>query len=139
MKKVICYVASATHGNPGPAAVGVAVVDAAGAIIKESRQSIGNARSNFAAYHAVMTGLQTLQSVYGKATQRMQVEICLDNTEVKRQLNAERPITEPGLVPLFIEIHNIRVMHFPTLSFTLVKSAQLHVAHTLAQQELDCR
>jgi ribonuclease HI len=137
MKKVICYTDGGARGNPGPAAIGVYVVTETGELVAEVKQTIGNATNNFAEYNAVMVGLQTLKQLYGKATKTMQFEVRLDSELVKKQLNAEYQIKEPGLVPMFIEIHNLRVANFPYLTLTHVPRAQNKEADRLVNEALD--
>lgn len=117
MKKITIFAGGVSRGNPGPAAVGAQIIDARGTVVREVSEAIGNAGNNFAAYHAVLRGLQTAVEVFGKSTKDMQVELKLDNDFVKKQLNGEYQIKEPGLVPYFIEIHNMRVSSFPRLTY----------------------
>jgi ribonuclease HI len=121
MKKITIFTDGASQGNPGPAAVGVQLVDARGAVTREVAESIGNAASHFAAYYAVIRGLQVAKEVYGKSTRSLQVEVKLGSDFVKKQLSGELQITEPGLVPFFIEIHNMRVASFPKLTFIRIQ------------------
>ena len=57
----------------------------------------------------------------GSKTREKQFEIRIENELVKKQLNGEEPVHEPGLVPMFMEIHNLRVSSFPNLTFTHVR------------------
>jgi ribonuclease HI len=84
-----------------------------------------------------MLALQTLKQIYGKKTKEMQFEIRLDSELVKKQLNAEYQIKEPGLVPMFIEIHNLRVSSFPSLIFTHVRRELNKEADRLVNEALD--
>jgi ribonuclease HI len=137
MKKVICYTAGGARGNPGPAAIGVYITDEAGTVLKEVGQTIGNSTNNYAEYHAVMVGLETLKQVLGEDTKATDVEIRLDSELVKKQLNGEYQINEPGLVPLFIAIHNLRVASFPNIVFTQIPQEQNKEADRLVNEVLD--
>lgn len=137
MKKITIFTDGGSRGNPGPAAVGVQVVDAMGTVVREVSERIGNATNNFAEYHAVMRGLQTAKEVYGKSTKDMQVEVKLDSELVKKQLSGEYQIKEPGLVPYFIEIHNMRVASFPRITFTHVRREHNQEADRLVNKALD--
>lgn len=106
-------------------------------MVCEEAQTIGNTTNNFAEYHAVMVGLQTLQSLYGTETQSIQFDVRLDSELVKKQLNAEYQIKEPGLVPMFIEIHNMRVASFPHMTFTHIPREQNTEADRLVNEALD--
>lgn len=137
MGKVICYTDGGARGNPGPAGIGVYITDEAGKVIAQVKQAIGNSTNNFAEYNAVMVGLQTLKAKYKSKTKTMYFEIRLDSELVKKQLNSEYQIKEPGLVPMFIEIHNLRVSSFPNLTLTHVPRAQNKEADRLVNEALD--
>lgn len=139
MNTIICYVGGSSRGNPGPAAVGVYITDADGEMQSESAQTIGNAKNNFAEYYAVMFGLQTLVTMLGEDSKTKTIELRLDSELVKKQLNSEQPINEPGLVPLFIEIHNLRVANFPQLTFTQISSDKNNEVYRLVNEALDSR
>jgi ribonuclease HI len=137
MKRVICYTDGGARGNPGPAAIGVYITDEAGTVLKEVGQTIGNSTNNYAEYHAVMVGLETLKQVLGKDTETTMVELRLDSELVKKQLNGEYQINEPGLVPLFIAIHNLRVASFPNIVFSQIPREQNQEADRLVNEALD--
>lgn len=137
MEKVIAYTDGGARGNPGPAAIGVHIVDEVGAVLKEVSETIGNGTNNIAEYQGVATALETLKKLYGKKTKEMEVEIRMDSELVKKQLNNEYQIKDPGLVPLFIEIHNLRVSHFPHLTLTHVRREKNKEADRLVNEALD--
>ncbi len=60
----------------------------------------------------------------------------LDSELVKKQLNAEYQIKEPGLVPYFIEIHNLRVSNFPHITFTHIPREKNKEADRLANEAM---
>jgi hypothetical protein len=137
MNNIVCSVGSETRGNPGPAAIAVVVYETDTVVVSEVSKSIGNASENFAEYYAVMIGLQTLQNLYAQETQNMNFELRLSNEFVAKQLNSESQINDPGLVPMFIEVHNMRVVSFPQLTITLVTPAENSAVGTLVTQVLD--
>lgn len=137
MKEIIVYTDGGSRGNPGPAAVGVYVTDDTGEVLCEAKQTIGNGTNNFAEYQAVAYALETLRKRFGKQTKEMQFTFRLDSELVKKQLNAEYQIKDPGLVPLFIEIHNLRVAHFPQLTWEHVPRADNKEADRLVNEALD--
>jgi len=137
MEKVVCYVGGRAKDNKGAAAVGVYITDAAGVFINEVGQSIGNATDTFATYYSVMLCLQTLQSIYGSQSKTMVFELCLDNEMVKQQLNNELPINDPGSVPMFIEIHNMRVVSFPNIIFSYIQPTDNQEVTRLVAEVLD--
>ena len=123
MDTITIFVAGDSRGNPGPAAIGVRILDARNEVLAEVSESIGNATNNFAEYYAVMRGLQTVEEILGDNTQKVKLEVKLSNEIVKLQLNGEHQIKEPGLVPYFIEIYNMRVSSFPNITFTHISRA----------------
>ena len=137
METVIAYTDGGARGNPGPAAIGVYIVDANGKAIKEVKEKIGNSTNNYAEYHGVMVALNTLKALYGKKTKDMNVELRMDSELVKKQLNGEYQIKEPGLVPLYMAIHNLRVANFPNLTLTHVPRAKNKEADRLVNEALD--
>lgn len=137
MEKIIVYTDGGARGNPGPAAVGVYVTDADGKVITEVSEAIGNATNNYAEYQAVATALTTLEKRYGKKTKQMEFALFLDSELVQKQLSHEYQVKDAGLVPLFMQIHNLRVAHFPHLSFTHVKREKNKEADRLVNEALD--
>ena len=137
METVTIFTDGGSRGNPGPAAVGAQLVDANGTVLREVSQKIGNATNNFAEYQAVASGLEAAKELFGKKTKDMQFELKLDSELVKKQLNAEYQIKDPGLVPLFIMIHNLRVAHFPNLTLTHVRRELNKEADRLVNEALD--
>lgn len=137
METIIVYTDGGARGNPGPAAAGVYITDSAGKMLQEVKETLGNGTNNFAEYYGVMLALQTLKKMYEKDTKKMQFEIRLDSELVKKQLNNESQINEPGLVPMFIEIHNLQVADFPNLTLTHIKQKENKEADRLVNEALD--
>lgn len=137
MEKIIIYTDGTSRGNPGPAAIGVFIADSVGTMITEVAETIGNASDNFAEYQGVLRGLQTVQKTYGEKTHEMEFEVRLDSELVQKQLNGESEIKEAGLVPYFIEIHNLQVSSFPHIIFTLVQGELNADAKRLVKEALD--
>ena len=138
METIIVFTGGKAKGNPGPAGVGVYITKD-GKMVREIKQAIGNSNTDFAGYYAVMLALQNLEEIYGQATKTTKFEIKLDNELVKKQLNAEQQIKEPGLVPMFIEIHNMQVSTFPNLTFTHIQGELNKEADRLANEAIDGR
>lgn len=137
MQKILAYTDGGARGNPGPAGIGVYIIREDGSVLKEVSEFLGNATNNFAEYQAVMVALQTLKQMYGKQTKEMEFEIRMDSELVQKQLNNEYQIKEPGLVPHFIEIHNMRVTSFPSISFVHVRREENTEADRLANEAMD--
>ena len=137
MEKIICFTDGGARGNPGPAGLGVHIEDEKGEVIFDTYQFIGNSTNNFAEYSAVLLGLQSLKQEFGRKTKEMEFEMRMDSELVKKQLNGEYQIKEPGLVPIFIEIHNMRVANFPNLILTHIPREKNKEADRLVNECLD--
>lgn len=137
MQSIVCFTDGGARGNPGPSGIGVVIADGQGNVLHEEARAIGNATNNFAEYYAVMTCLQLLKQRLGKESKITDIEIRLDSELVKKQLSHEYQIKEPGLIPMFIEIHNLRVANFPKLRFTHIPRAQNKEADRLANEAMD--
>jgi ribonuclease HI len=136
METITVYTKGVAESNPGPAGVGVYVIDVDGTSIEKVSKAIGNASTAFAQFYAVLEAMDVLKQLYAEDTQTMSFKFCLDSETVKKQLNGELPITDPGLVPMFIELHNNRVVSFPTISFIHIKDKKNKQATTLARTAL---
>lgn len=137
MERIIAYTDGGSRGNPGPAGIGVYITAPDGTVLREVALAIGNATNNVAEYHAVLTALQTLKALYGKRTKDMEIELRMDSELIQKQLSGLYQIKEPGLVPYFIEIHNMRVSHFPSIRFVHVRREANKEADRLANEAMD--
>lgn len=137
METITIYTDGGARGNPGPAAIGAQIIDANGKVVREVSKAIGNATNNFAEYLAVAEALEAAKQVFGKKTKELQFELKLDSELVQKQLSGIYQIKEPGLVPLFIQIHNLRVSAFPNLTFTHVRRELNKEADRLVNEALD--
>lgn len=135
--KITIHTDGGARGNPGPAAIGVSMSDHTGAVLAEVAETIGNGTNNFAEYAAVARALQLAKQHFGKRTKELAFEIKLDSELVQKQLTHQYQIKDPGLIPLFIEIHNLRVANFPHLTLTHVPRAENKVADRLVNEALD--
>lgn len=137
MKKTTIFTHGSSKENPGPAAIGVFIIDKDNKVLSEVSESIGNATSDYAQYFAVVRGFQTLQEKFGEKTREMNFELKLDSELVKSHLCAEEQIKNVGLIGSFVEIYNMRVASFPKLSITHVSKEQNKEAKRLVSEALD--
>ncbi len=139
MKRLICYVDGGSQGDPGIAGAGVVVRKEDGEVFFEGSQFLGNATNNYAGYAAVVLLLNELKKRLGEETKVAEVEIRMDSELVQKQLSGECQITEPSLVPQFIEIHNLRISSFPRITFVHVQREENKDADRLANEAMDRR
>lgn len=137
MEKIIIYTDGGSRGNPGPAAIGAQIQDAKGKVLKEVSETIGNSTNNIAEYMAVAEGLKKVKELFGKKTKDMEFELRMDSELIQKQLTNQYQIKEAGLVPYFIEIHNLRVANFPNLTITHVRREKNKEADRLVNEALD--
>ncbi len=141
MKKIIpdiiIYTDGGSRGNPGPAAIGVALADRRGQVIKRYGKTIGRKTNNEAEYEAVLFGLTKARALYGKdRIQKMVFEVRMDSELVCRQLEGQYKIEEERLWPLFMGIWNTR-RDFGALLFRHVRREENREADRLVNEALD--
>ncbi|MFM2423739.1 MAG: hypothetical protein RLZZ70_126 [Candidatus Parcubacteria bacterium] len=137
METIKCFTYGLATSDPGPAAVAVVICDSTGAVLHEASRQIGNSTNVYAAYQAVLLGLESLEQVFGDTTKTISFTVQLSHSEAEAQLAHRQVIQNPGLIPLFMAIHNVRVEHFPQLNYELVTKEKNAIAKTLATKALD--
>ena len=105
----------AARGNPGPAGVGVVLLDPGGAVVDEVGKGIGWATNNVAEYQALIEGLRLAKS---HGVDRLAV--FSDSTLLVEQMKGRWKVRHAGLKPLFAlagklakEIGNVRYVAVP--------------------------
>lgn len=136
-EKIIMYTDGGSRGNPGPAAIGIAIYNKQGGMLKSYGKAIGIATNNEAEYGAVIFALQKAKALLGrKRIKKMRCEVRMDSELVCRQLNGEYKIEQERLFPLFIKIWNLRI-DFGSLAFVHVSREQNKEADAQVNQALD--
>lgn len=136
-EKIVVFTDGGARGNPGPAAIGVVIQDAAGRTIKSYGEAIGEATNNEAEYQAVLFALKKLKALLGKKkTKGMSVEVKMDSEFVARQLNGEYKIVEEHLWPFFMKIWNLK-MDFGKIRFAHVPREKNREADRMVNEALD--
>lgn len=95
-KKLTIYVDGGSRGNPGPAGVGVVILDSSGKKIKEFGKYIGETTNNIAEYNALLYGLE--EALILRADD---VKINLDSELVAKQLSGDYRVKDANIRPLF--------------------------------------
>ncbi|MDD5496446.1 MAG: ribonuclease HI family protein [Candidatus Omnitrophica bacterium] len=90
------YVDGGARGNPGPAGIGVVILDSRGKKIKELSKYIGEATNNIAEYNALLYGLE--EALILRADE---IKINLDSELVAKQLTGDYRVKDASLKPLF--------------------------------------
>ena len=95
-KRLLLYTDGGARGNPGPAGIGVVILDDKKNKVKELYKYIGETTNNVAEYNAIIHGLEEALLLKAK-----EVIVHLDSELVTRQLNGEYKVKDAGLKPLF--------------------------------------
>lgn len=120
-----------SRGNPGPAAYGAVLRDAAtGAVIAERGERIGVATNNVAEYRGLIAGLR----LYREYAEGADLEVRLDSKLVVEQMSGNWKIKHPDMKPLAIEANGLAP--FGT-RFTWVPRERNKHADRLANEALD--
>jgi len=131
MEKIEVFVDGGSRGNPGPAAVGFIING------KEYQEFIGETTNNVAEYKAVILALKKIKHLLGKEKlKNTEIVINSDSDLVVNQLNGKFKILEKELMPLFIEVWNLK-FDFPHLKFNYIPREKNKRADELVNQALD--
>ncbi|HUO10530.1 MAG TPA: reverse transcriptase-like protein [Phycisphaerae bacterium] len=102
-----------SRGNPGPAGIGVVLLDDKNRPLYELGEFLGQRTSNFAEYTALLRGLSA-----AKALRASRLSIKADSELVVRQINGIYKVKSADLLPLYrqakvlmAEIGNVTISH----------------------------
>ncbi len=129
----VLFTDGGSRGNPGPAAAGVVLADAAGKTVYRAGHHLGRATSNVAEYRAAILGLT-------EALRRgaRQLTFCSDSELLVRQLNGEYRVKSPALKPLHAEVRRL-LERIGQVEVRHVRREQNAVADKMVNQALDAR
>ena len=96
MKKISIYIDGGSRGNPGPAGIGIVILDEKGKKTREYNKFIGITTNNIAEYTALVYGLQ--EGLFERADE---IELNLDSELVVQQLKGEYRVKNAAIKPLF--------------------------------------
>ncbi|MGH3327429.1 MAG: bifunctional RNase H/acid phosphatase [Streptomycetales bacterium] len=134
MRRLVVEADGGSRGNPGPAAYGALVRDAAtGQVLVETADYIGKASNNVAEYRGLIAGLGAAHDIDPHAA----VEARLDSRLVVEQMAGRWQIKHPGLRPLAHEARQI----FPSgqVRYTWVPRRDNVEADRLVNEALDAQ
>jgi ribonuclease HI len=132
-RTVVAYADGASRGNPGPASFGAVVYDENGAELHRTSRAIGRGTNNQAEYQGAIAALEAALGLGAR-----EVELRLDSELVVRQLTGRYRVRNPGLIPLYKRLLDLRT-RFDRVRITHVPRAQNKVADRLANEALDRR
>jgi broad specificity phosphatase PhoE/ribonuclease HI len=121
-----------SRGNPGPAAYGTVVRDAAtGQVLAERAEYIGTSTNNVAEYRGLIAGLGIVRDLDADA----EVEARLDSKLVVEQMSGRWKIKHPSMKPLALEAQ--RILPPDRVRYTWVPREDNKHADRLANEALD--
>lgn len=94
--KLYVYADGASRGNPGPAAIGVVVVDGDGREVGTISRALGTATNNQAEYAAAIEGVRLARALGAD-----EVGLRVDSELLARQLEGRYRVRDPKLRPLY--------------------------------------
>jgi len=97
--KLVVYADGASRGNPGPAAIGVSVVDTEGREVAHISRLLGIATNNQAEYAAAIAGVRLAGRLGADA-----VELRVDSELLARQLEGRYRVRDAKLRQLYEEL-----------------------------------
>ncbi len=129
--RVLIEADGGSRGNPGPAAYGAVLKDAAtGEVIAEDGSTIGVATNNVAEYSGLIAGLRLAEEFAPDAT----VEVRMDSKLVVEQMAGRWKIKHPAMRPLAAEATRLAP---PGTTYTWVPRDRNGHADRLANEALD--
>lgn len=95
-KRLILYTDGASRGNPGPAGIGVVLLDEDGSPLERIARYVGVTTNNQAEYHALLVGLEAAAHLGAQ-----EVEVRLDSELIVKQMKGQYRVRSPQLEPLY--------------------------------------
>jgi ribonuclease HI len=129
--KVVVHVDGGARGNPGPAAIAAVAADAAGDVVREASEFIGNTTNNVAEYRALLLGLELAEELGAR-----EVEVVNDSQLVARQVGGQYRVKHAGLRPLYLEVMSA-LARFDRWSVRDVRREHNERADELVNEALD--
>jgi ribonuclease HI len=129
--KLIIYTDGGARGNPGPAGIGAIAKNNDNEIIFEISEFIGKTTNNQAEYKALVFAIKK-----AKELKIEEVDFYLDSELVVKQLNGQYKVKNKDLMPLFLEINNLK-KQFKKITFSHVRREFNKEADRLANMAMD--
>jgi len=119
------------RGNPGPGALGYALIDPSGREIEARGETLGVVTNNVAEYRALIAGL-----VSAARHRASPLTVCMDSELVVRQMTGEYRVKHAGLKPLHAEAARAAA-GLESVRFVAVRREENARADEIVNQTLD--
>ncbi len=127
------YTDGGARGNPGPAGIGVVVVDKdTGLVLDEIAVYLGETTNNQAEYRAAITALQKAVDLGAKT-----VELISDSELMIKQARGVYKVKNADLAKRFLELKNLETQLGGRVQYRHVKREHNKKADALANQAMD--
>lgn len=130
-RRLTAYADGASRGNPGPAAIGVVLLDEEGRKVYTISRAIGTATNNQAEYRAAIAAAEAALALGAQI-----LELRMDSELVVRQLQRRYQVRNPALKPLYHRLLELR-RQFQQFDVRHVPRSANQRADELANQALD--
>jgi ribonuclease HI len=125
------YTDGASRGNPGPAGIGILIIDENGKDIKRISEYIGNTTNNIAEYRALLRALEECEKKKIKTAR-----FFADSQLLVNQVNKRYKVANEGLKPLYVKLMG-KFMNFKDWSIKYIPREENRIADSLANDALD--
>jgi probable phosphoglycerate mutase len=130
-RRLVVEADGGSRGNPGPAAYGAVVRDAAtGEVLGSEGVTIGVTTNNVAEYSGLIAGLEMARTIDPGA----EVEVRMDSKLVVEQMAGRWKVKHPSMIPLARQASALRP---PRVTWTWVPREQNKAADALVNSALD--
>jgi len=130
-KSLTSFTDGGARGNPGPAAIGVAIYDDQDQLVHEVSEYLGHQTNNFAEYTALVRALEEAKKLGAD-----RLSCFLDSELVVKQLAGEYRVKNPDLRVLFEQAKKL-ACDFSRVTFEHVRREKNKAADRLVNEALD--
>jgi ribonuclease HI len=130
---VVAHIDGGARGNPGPAAYGVIIRNASGAVLAELTCYLGMQTNNHAEYSGLLAALE-----YAAQAQYQSLKVFSDSELLVRQMQGRYKVSSPSLKPLYDKAR-LLVQKFHVFNIEHVLREKNKDADRLVNQCLDAR
>ena len=125
------YTDGSCRGNPGPAGIGILIIDGYGNEIIKISEYIGSATNNIAEYCAILRAIEECMKRKIKS-----VEFLTDSQLLVNQVNKVYKVTDEELKILYVKLMG-KIMNFNNWRIKHIPREENQIADALANQALD--
>jgi ribonuclease HI len=127
---MFAYIDGASHGNPGPAGVGITIYDEKKKPVEVFGYYLGKLTNNMAEYMAVIIALMVFLELGAKSA-----TIYSDSELLVRQLNGEYRVKNEKLLPLYLQV-KFFLRSFKKVNFCHLRREHNKLADRLANRAI---